>query len=129
VAVLLWIVWGTRPASVASIPLFAWLGLLFFFGFILYGVHIRTLEITIEKGMLRVRSIFIDREVVFDDIESVRYVDSQTWRTLDVQTKSGRRILYLSSTGFPRYAELVDVLTDAVAESRHAGLRCNVVDV
>jgi hypothetical protein len=48
VAVTLWIVCGTRPESVASIPSFVWLFLLTLSGFALYGVRIRTLEITVD---------------------------------------------------------------------------------
>jgi hypothetical protein len=121
VAVVIWCVSDARPESMASIPLFVWLSLLFSLGFVLYGVHIRTLEITVENGVLTVRSIFIDRRVAFGDIQSVRDLDSQTWRTLDVQTKTGRRILYLSDTGFPEYAALVDVLREGTAESVMCG--------
>jgi hypothetical protein len=106
-----------RSQSLAAIPVFVWLFLLLIFGFILYGIHMSTLVITIEQSGLRVKSIYINRYVAFHDVGSVRDLNNGNWHTLDVQTKSGKPILYTSNTGFPDYESLVDAIKNGVSEA------------
>ena len=106
-----------RSQSLASIPVFVWLFLLLIAGFILYGIHISTLEITIGQSGLRVKSIYINRYVAFHDVGSVRELNNGQWQTLDVKAKSGKRVLYTSNTAFPDYESLLDAVKDGVSEA------------
>ena len=115
--VILIVLSDPRSQSLAAIPVSFWLFLCLIFGFVFYGVHISTLEITIEQSGLRVKSIYINRYVAFNDIGAVRELNNGTWQTLDVQTKGGKRVLYTSNTAFPDYESLVDAIKDGVSES------------
>jgi hypothetical protein len=112
-----------RSQSLADIPIFVWLFLLLIFGFILYGTHISTLVIAIDKSGLRVKSLYINRYVDFHDVGSVRDLNNRNWQTLDVQTKSGSRVLFISNTGFPDYASLVDAIKDGVSQANKSETR------
>ena len=121
--VILIVMSDPRSQSLAAIPVSFWLFLLLIFGFILYGIHISTLVITNEQSGFRVRSIYINRYVAFHDIGSVRDLDNGNWRTLDVQTKNGKRVLYTSNTGFPDYESLVDAIKDGVSEANKSNVK------
>jgi hypothetical protein len=73
-----------------------------------------------KLSTLRVKSMYIHRYVTFHDVGSVRELNNGTWQTLDVQTKSGKRVLYTSSTAFPDYESMVDTIKDGVVQAHKA---------
>jgi hypothetical protein len=76
----------------------------------LYGVYLITLRIRVDDAGFTLASVWGKRAVLFDQIGSVTDKVTGTYRTLDVKTLAGKRVLYLGSSFIPDYAALVNLI-------------------
>jgi hypothetical protein len=98
--------------SGAPISLMLGEALLFFFG--LYGLYCVKLRIRVDARAIRVKTLFGDRLTNLRDIGSVDDKVTGRYRTLNVLDLRGKRVIRITSTFFPDYDELVDLIKNGV---------------
>jgi hypothetical protein len=95
----------------SNIPISAYFGEALFLGCTAMGLYLKTLKITVDDTTLSVSSFFGRRNTLLRDIGSVAVINNGQWRTMDVRDKRKKRILYITTTGLPRFDELADLLS------------------
>jgi hypothetical protein len=98
----------THPSNV---PVSVFRGEGLFLGCAAMGLYLKTLKNTVDDTTLSVSSVFGHRNTLLRDIASVSVTNSGQWRTMDVRDKHKKRILYITTTGLPRFDELADSIS------------------
>jgi hypothetical protein len=76
----------------------------------LYGIYLITLRIRVDDSGFTLTSMIGKRAILFDHIGSVTDKVTGNYRTLDVKTRAGKRVLYIGSSFMPDYAALADLI-------------------
>ena len=84
----------------------------------MYGVYVLTLRIQVSDTGFAIASLLRKRVVPFDQIGSATDRITGSYRTLDVKTRSGKRVLYLGSTFIPDYAALADLIQHGAKQGK-----------
>ena len=103
------IAWTARPGQ--GIPLLTLCAAetsTFLLGF--YGIYLITWRIRVNDLGFTLTSVFGKRAIPFDQVGTVTDKVTGKYRTLDVKTRAGKRVLYVGSSFLPDYAALSDLI-------------------
>lgn len=103
------IAWTAPPGDEIP-PLTLYVAEAAFFLLALYGVYLITLRIRVDSSGFTLTSVFGKRAVMFDHVGSVTDKVTGRYRTLDVKTRAGKRVLHLGSSFIPDYDALSDLI-------------------
>lgn len=105
-AVIAW----TAPRGQEVPPLMLYVSESAFLLMAIYGVYLVTLRIRVTDNEFTLSSLFGTRVVPFDQVKSATDRVTGKYRTLEVKTRAGKRVLYIGSTFMPDYAALADLI-------------------
>jgi hypothetical protein len=82
-----------------------------------YGCYCISMRIEVSESSICVRSFLGSKNADFRAIGSIKDKANGRWRTLDVNDKHGKRILYVTSSFLTDYALLVRLLERRISHS------------
>jgi hypothetical protein len=108
---------ATAKPTPMDAPLAIMLGECLFFFFGLYGVYCIRMRVRVDSESICVSGLFRKRITHFRDIRSSNDKVTGRYRTLDVINMRGKRILRVTSSFLPDYANLVELLQDGIRKN------------
>jgi hypothetical protein len=104
----------TSKPTAMDAPLGIMLGHLLFFFFGLYGIYCITMRIRVDAQSIRVRSVLPTRIIYFRDIGSSTDKVTGRYRTFEILSMRGKRVLLVTSSFLPDYDQLVNVVQTGI---------------